>query len=285
MPAGGRKAGGGEGGVVVGGHGVAEHPAGVQVLHRGQIQLVLTGGDLATRLWSRGFTEAFSGFATWAAAGNATLHHGGTAAAVTKAWQRTTEQLDDHPVTVGTTQLNGTAFRSITRAALKNPAYYPLIIKAWDVASGPTGTSTPLPTVIPDNLLSAQFAIMCQDTSWPRHDAKTIARLIDADKKTHPLAGGLGAGVWPCSYWHQYAKPAGITPNPHGPRDILILQNRNDPASPYAGAVETRHAFRNRAGMITINAGGHGVDTTAPCISGKITDFLTRDTLPRDQTC
>lgn len=126
---------------------------------------------------------------------------------------------------------------------------------------------------------------MCQDTSWPRRDAKTIARLIDADKKTYPLAGGLGAGVWPCGHWHQPAKPAGITPNPHGPRDILILQNRDDPASPYAGAVETRHAFRNRASMITVDAGGHGVDTTTLCTADKITDFLTRDTLPHDQTC
>jgi pimeloyl-ACP methyl ester carboxylesterase len=46
-----------------------------------------------------------------------------------------------------------------------------------------------------------------------------------------------------------------------GPVNVLLVQNRRDPATPMSGARETRAAFGNRARMVTVDAGGHGVFT------------------------
>ncbi|MFJ2865445.1 alpha/beta hydrolase [Kitasatospora sp. NPDC087314] len=67
---------------------------------------------------------------------------------------------------------------------------------------------------------------------------------------------------------------------PAGPRNVLLLQNRYDPATPYSGARQTLAAFGHRAAMVTVDAAGHGVDFGAPRVSGPFTSFLLTGRLP-----
>lgn len=46
---------------------------------------------------------------------------------------------------------------------------------------------------------------------------------------------------------------------PYGPSNVLLLQNLRDPATPYSGALKLRRAFGDRARMVTVGSGGHGV--------------------------
>lgn len=66
-----------------------------------------------------------------------------------------------------------------------------------------------------------------------------------------------------------------------GPSDILMVQNLRDPATPLAGALETRAALGQRARLVTVDNGGHGVYLgTNTCANDAVTDFLTRGQRP-----
>ena len=60
-----------------------------------------------------------------------------------------------------------------------------------------------------------------------------------------------------------------------------MLQNRRDPATPFAGALGMRGALAGRARMVTVDQGGHGVYLVTPdtCASDAATSFLVSGTL------
>ena len=55
-----------------------------------------------------------------------------------------------------------------------------------------------------------------------------------------------------------------------------MLQNRRDPATPYAGALGLRAAFGERARLVSVDQGGHTVYATTPnrCANDIATAFL-----------
>jgi hypothetical protein len=136
-----------------------------------------------------------------------------------------------------------------------------------------------LPLVIPDNFVAAQDAVVCDDSAWPR-DPDHYAAHTAADRERYPLTDGMAGNVWPCAFWHYRPHEPQVRPNPAGPRDILLLQNLRDPATPYSGARQTLEAFGHRAAMVAIDAAGHGVDFTDPRVSGPFTSFLLTGRLP-----
>ena len=67
-----------------------------------------------------------------------------------------------------------------------------------------------------------------------------------------------------------------------------MIQNRRDPATPYVGALRMRRAFGDRARLVTVERGGHGVylGTGNACGDRAVTAFLTTGERPaRDVTC
>lgn len=44
-----------------------------------------------------------------------------------------------------------------------------------------------------------------------------------------------------------------------GPSNLLLVQNERDPGTPLAGAKALRRAFGDRAVLVTVDRGGHGV--------------------------
>jgi hypothetical protein len=74
----------------------------------------------------------------------------------------------------------------------------------------------------------------------------------------------------------------------HGPSNILLVQNVRDPASPLVGAREMRNALGERARLVTVDHGGHGVFLTVPnqCGNRVVEQFLVDGQRPaRDLMC
>lgn len=250
-----------------------------------------SGVEGAVRMWGKAFTDSFPALARWIAGQVSLVHRGVTAQEVTDNWMKTVARLDENPVHLaGHRVLDGNALRAVTKASLENPAYYPMVAKAWAVADGdmsaqsPVAPSVQLPTVIPDNFLSDQFAVMCQDTNWPR-DLGQFPQTIAAEQQRYPLANGMGANAWPCNYWPSAPAAPVVTYREDWPQDILLLQNQFDPAAPSDGATQTLRLLGDHASMITVEVTGHGVDMANPCVVRFVRDFFESDRLPPSATC
>ncbi|MFE4516222.1 alpha/beta fold hydrolase [Kitasatospora sp. NPDC056783] len=249
---------------------------------------VAPGGEQqGIALFSEGAEDTFPDLAAHVAARDATLHLGATPDAVRATYLRLAAELDRAPLDLGDGRtLTGAGLRAVTYSSLSNPRYYPLAVATWQSAATRGTTPSPLgpthgslPKVIPDNFVSAQDAVICDDSSWPRDPAVYAARTA-ADRERHPLTDGMSGNVRPCAFWHYRPHEPQVLPNPEGPRDILLLQNRRDPATPYSGARRALAAFGPRAAMVTLDASGHGVDFTDPRVSAPFTTFLLTDRLP-----
>ncbi|MBS2539657.1 alpha/beta fold hydrolase [Catenulispora sp. NF23] len=237
-------------------------------------------------LFSQGAAETFPALAAYLAARDSTLHLGATPAAVRATYFRLTAELDRSPLTLADGRvLTGNALRAATYSSLTNPAYYSIAAVAWQLAATRTttvpggGSGTTLPTVIPDNFVAAQDAVICQDSAWPSNPAYYVAHTA-ADRQRYPLTDGMSGNVWPCAFWHYRPTDPPVRPSPAGPRDILMLQNRYDPDTAYSGARQTLHAFGHRAEMVTVDASGHGVNFSDPRVSSPLIAFLLSNRLP-----
>ncbi|MFH8752242.1 alpha/beta hydrolase [Streptomyces rimosus] len=104
---------------------------------------------------------------------------------------------------------------------------------------------------------AASLATLCNDVAWPRSPEKH-ARDVAADRVRHPLTAGMPVNITPCSFWPAPPAERPVRITAHGPSNVLLVQNRRDPATPLAGARAMRRAFGDRARMITVEAGGHG---------------------------
>ena len=102
------------------------------------------------------------------------------------------------------------------------------------------------------------------------------------------MFGALRSNIWPCAFWHfrPVERPVPITSK--GPRNILIVQNLRDPATPLEGALQMRKAFGQRARFVSVDQGGHTVYLLNPntCGNAIVTAYLAEGILPSsDQSC
>ncbi|MEV7725084.1 alpha/beta hydrolase [Streptomyces sp. NPDC087917] len=131
-------------------------------------------------------------------------------------------------------------------------------------------------------------AVVCNDVAWPRTSTAAYGRAVAEDRERHPLTAGMTANAMPCAFWKTAPtdKPVSITDD--GPSNILMIQNRRDPATPLFGALEMREALGDRAVLVTVERGGHGayLGNGNPCGDATVTRFLTTGERPAaDTTC
>jgi hypothetical protein len=219
-------------------------------------------------------------------------------------------RLDARPVTIpGTsTLLSGNLFRYLSYALLTQDAAIPPLTQVWhaaaDLSAGHAtnddvttlqqilGMVSPSAAASPgvprDNAVAAAYAIACDDVSWPR-DVNRYARDVAEDRASFPLSAGFPANVWPCAFWPTTPVEPAVTISGRGPRDILILQNERDPATPLESGLGMHKALGARSALVTVDAGGHGVyGTQGPQACAAVTTdaFLTKGTLPaQDEHC
>ncbi|MFD7235259.1 alpha/beta hydrolase [Streptomyces syringium] len=122
---------------------------------------------------------------------------------------------------------------------------------------------------------------ICNDVSWP-HDISSYARAVTADRARHPLTAGMPVGVMPCAFWQTTPTDKPVRLTPHGPSNILMIQNLRDPSTPHHGARKMREALGDRARLVTVDSGGHGayLANGNTCGDRTVTDFLTTGRRP-----
>jgi pimeloyl-ACP methyl ester carboxylesterase len=269
------------------------------------------------RTFSQAMEDRWPDLADFAVAHDDTVHLGRTPAQVRRNYLALAAKLDRHPVTLAETKapINGNFLRLFTWQLSYNDASMiatddapvPAMAQLWKaaaaVAAGKASAadravlagqanglveSATMPGVPQDNLLSAGWAYSCGDKAWPR-DARTYARNTKTDRAEFPLTAGAPANIAPCAAWA--VQPAGPEPvvRPLGKRNVLMLQNDRDPATPLSTARAMRRTLGSDAVLVTIDAGGHGVlvhPTPNACAIGAMTSYLVRGELPaKDKAC
>ncbi|MDX6311496.1 MAG: hypothetical protein QOF44_960, partial [Streptomyces sp.] len=154
--------------------------------------------------------------------------------------------------------------------------------------AGPLGTlyAKVLDPAINQLIQPAAAATVCQDDrGWPRSLAP-YRRSLREDSHRYPVGGPMSGDIFPCAFWPHHAPEAPEKITNQGPRNILLLQNLRDPATPYPGAQVTRHVLARRATMVSVDQGGHGVYGFTPdhCARDIATAWLVTGTLPHHDT-
>jgi hypothetical protein len=126
-----------------------------------------------------------------------------------------------------------------------------------------------------------QVAIHCNDSAWPR-DIATYRRNVTLDRRLFPATAGFPANIWACAFWPYPQIEPTVRVTGTGHRDVLIVQNLRDPATPWIAAVGLRWALGPDAVLLSVDQGGHTsyLFTGSPCANDTTTAFLTRGVLP-----
>lgn len=239
------------------------------------------------RRFGLGAEQRFPDFAKFAATRHAAYDLGRTPEEVRRNYFATAERLDREPVA----DITGVTFRLMVFVHLYSDQQFPALAQLWQsvnasdeaavrrqLADGP-----PSPN---DNAFSAFLAVTCNDVDWPE-DVGTYQENVAADRKRHPLFGAAAANITPCAYWpHEPAEPP-VEIDDDGPSNVLILQNLRDPATPREGGRLLREAFGDRARMVSVDQGGHGVYVfdDNPCALNVTTTYLVEGERPDDMFC
>ncbi len=253
-----------------------------------------------TEMWNQGMNARFPDAAKIAAADNAELGLGSTVTQVEATFIALASKLDKTPATVpgaGGASIDGALLREVTYELLLHDGTLTPLTQFWkaaaDLSAGrpltAAGTAvlqqvlapTPAEPGVPaDNQASMFMALVCGDASFSSNMAAYAAN-VAAARAQYPLSDGMPDNVWPCAFWSKapIEPPVKVTSN--GPRDILLLQNRRDNATPWQGALGMAKALGNRAGFVGVDAGGHYVyGTGSSCADQATITFLTNGTLP-----
>lgn len=248
-------------------------------------------------LWDQGMADRFPDAAQVAAADNRSIGFGKTVATVTSRYLALAAHLDKIPLPLGHgAKLTATTFRGITYALLLHNASLPILTQFWkavlDATRGTTsstdqtvleeilGGDGALAGVPADNTTTIFFALVCGDASWSRSIAG-YAQATAADRFAFPLTDGMPDNIWPCAFWNKPLEPATRVSN-LGARNILLIQNRRDSATPWAGALRLRQELGRRSVLVGADNGGHYVyQAGSRCVDSTVNLYLTAGLLPK----
>ncbi|MFG2990238.1 alpha/beta hydrolase [Streptomyces sp. NPDC048257] len=248
---------------------------------------------------SQGAEDRFPDFAAWAAHPDRDrdgLRLGAAPREVEPLLLALAARLDrePRPSTAPGAPLTGNGLRQALQNALYGDAAFASFARLVKAAQAPAGTpaGTPeLPKELAAPLRNEDAAVMvgviCNDVAWPDVPVAAYRRAVATDRARHPLTAGMPANVLPCSFWKTPTqKPTRITGD--GPSNILMLQSRRDPATPLSGGLKMREALGDRARMVTVEQGGHGLylGNGNACGNRAVTEFLISGRRPaRDTGC
>ncbi|WP_406642805.1 alpha/beta hydrolase [Amycolatopsis sp. WGS_07] len=240
----------------------------------------------AARRFAEGMQDRFPDFAKWAAARNSSYGLGTTPADVTATFFTLADKLDRHPIA----GIDGSLFRLGTHGLIYQTSHFPRLAQLWQTAlldKAPPDGTLPNASGPIQSQLGTMLSVVCGDHAWPRL-ISTYQRNVVQDRAAYPLIGGLTANVWPCASWPTRPIEPPVEFSDQGPSNLLLVQNTRDPATPLVGARDTREAFGDRARMVTVDQGGHGVGLPFlnSCGYNAVIDYLATGTRPAaDKFC
>ncbi|MBH1935905.1 alpha/beta fold hydrolase [Streptomyces sp. AV19] len=224
---------------------------------------------------SRAMEDRFPDFARWAAdPARGELRLARRAEDVRPMFLALADRLDRHPrpTTTPGKPLTGNRLRQALQQTLSGNDFTPLatLIKAKKPALPPH-----LAQPLPDEEVAVTIGTICNDVRWPG-SVRAYARDVAADRARYPLTAGMPVGPFPCAFWKNAPadEPARVTAD--GPSNILMIQNLRDPSTPYFGALKMREALGQRARLVTVDRGGHGVylGNGNACGDAAVTGYL-----------
>lgn len=255
------------------------------------------------RSWGLADTSRFPDFAQFLIDNEAEYDLGGTQQEVRQTYFSLLHQVEQDPITLPDgTVLDGPFFRVLSFAGLYSDSYFADTAEVWRLVKEEEAslklstlnkslTSAKLasfPEIPEDNGGASANAVLCNDSDWPRLVERYRLELW-FDNLRFPLFGELGSNIWACAFWHNKPVEKPVTITPQGPLNkILILQNRRDPATPYANGVEMRAALGDRSRLVTVEQGGHGASygENNDCAKETVTNYFVAGTFPgSDFTC
>ncbi len=233
-----------------------------------------------------GVTDRFPDFARWASDPANPDRLAETTEAVRTEFLTLAARLDGAPLPWPGSQLGrltGNGLRQMLLDGLYRDDRFPdlaRMIRAAATASTTLPAAEPGP---PESAVQQRTAVavgtICNDAAWPT----TISDYVSAvarSRAEHPLTAGLPQNLSPCTFWPYPAVEQTVV-TPDGPSNVLMIQNLRDPATPYSGALELRHAYGDRARMISVDAGGHGAyPSPSACANDAVERFLRDGTRP-----
>jgi pimeloyl-ACP methyl ester carboxylesterase len=247
------------------------------------------------RTWNRAISDRFPDAARYAAGQNELLGFGSTVAEVTDSYLALTRRLDADPIALPALgiRLSGNVLREVTRGYLYSDSSIPALITIWAEAAGrsPVPDQPALTTalrrrlavdnaIVPaDNAIASLYAVACGDVTWSA-DVTTYAASTASDRVSWPLTAGMPSNVWPCAFWKYPAIEPPVAITNHGRRNILVLQNRRDPATSWDSGLGMRRALGQRAAFVGVDAGGHGTYGWGTCADPAAERFLGSGELP-----
>ncbi|MFE9383642.1 alpha/beta hydrolase [Streptomyces sp. NPDC007025] len=244
------------------------------------------GGYDATafRLLARGMKDRFPDFAAFAA-GKPEYGLGSTPRQVKAKFRELAERLDRKPVG----GVDGTLFRAITLEEMFVEGKLPELAEIWQALDKGKPPSGGPPAAENDNAPAGRHYVICADSRWSKkigHYQRTAAH----DRRRYPMLGGSTGSITPCAFWPRKGieKPVQVQVSDRGPENVLMVQNARDPGTPLAGARKLRQALGDRARMVLVDQGGHGVYPFggSTCANDATTAFLTTGKRPAgDRTC
>ncbi|MDX6738426.1 alpha/beta hydrolase [Actinocorallia sp. A-T 12471] len=245
-----------------------------------------------------GFQRRFAqDFARWAAKYDYEYALGGTAKAVVARYEAIrkeigaqggvdVETVDGYAFTLFPDDLdNLVAFSLYTRYQFPPLAQD---LKTLSAVLADPARRKPLRLQSADDPYSAEIAtfygIQCNDTKFTGTPAQHAAKTAQIGAK-HPLIG-YSVITDPCAAWTRTTGPKLKRPGKGLPRTLLV-QSRNDPATPYEGAAKTRQKFKNSRLVTVKNEGDHGIYASGNACVDKIVDaYLIDGVFPKkDRTC
>ncbi|GHG90859.1 alpha/beta hydrolase [Streptomyces lanatus] len=241
------------------------------------------------RRYALGMEQAFPAFAKWAAARHASYGLGRTPEQVRQTYLTLAGRLDRTPAA----GFDGGLFRQFTFAYLYKASQYPKLAQQWQAldsgagsapAANPTASSAPSPA---DNALSVFLAVTCNDVRWPR-DVDTYRRGVAQDRERYPLFGAATANITPCAFWPYAPAEPPVTISDEGPRNVLLVQNLRDPATPHQGGRLLREKFKDRSRLLGVDDSGHGAYVLGDdsCALNTTTRYLVEGAMPaKDTVC
>lgn len=240
---------------------------------------------VTSRRLAEGFEDRFPDFAKWAAARHASYGLGRTPQQVTAKFYELAAKLDGGAVP----GVDGAAFRMGTFGALYATSSFPVLAQQWQAldTEGTVEQTAQARQIDPAQLLAGQLHVVCNDGNWPE-DVATYQRNVAKDRVKYPMFGAAGANIWACAYWPSEPIEPPVRIGDRGPSNILMVQNLRDPATPLSGAKEMRRALGDRARIVTVDEGGHGVWLTDEnaCGNNAVNRFLVEGKRPaRDMAC
>ncbi|MGV9311091.1 alpha/beta hydrolase [Streptomyces sp. NPDC003691] len=188
-------------------------------------------------------------------------------------------------------ELTGAGLRNGVWSMLYSDSSFPALARLIRDARDPAAVVAipgDLKKPIDDRDAAVWVGVICNDVTWPDSVAG-YARAVARDRARYPLTGGISENITPCAFWQNEEREKPVRITGEGPSNILMIQARRDPATPHFGAVRMRQALGDRARMVTVERGGHGVylnDIGKGCGDAAVTAFLKTGVRPeRDISC